>query len=523
MTGRDRPRHGATETPPPRPAPHVTLSPAQHAARAPRPRPAPPAKFGGKRRAGPRCLRRDPAMSGTVIAGTPIAVDFWSVRRAPGARLFFLSHLHSDHTVGLSSTWSRPLYCSPLTARLLHRRLQVPPRWIRPLEVGQSHVLGEEVTVTLLDSNHCPGSVMFLFEGAFGTILYTGDFRYTSAMQGEPVLSGRRIDRLYLDNTHCHPRRPLPSRQHATGQAARVIRAHPRHHVVIGVYSLGKEALLVDLAVEFSTWVVVSPWRLEQMRLLEMPDVFTAEEGAGWIRAVDVAEIRWDTLASWNALRPTIAIIPTGRPVKATHPNIHPIPYSDHSSFSELCEFVKWLKPCSVIPIVKDSMCQTYFQEYLSSSPRALPDLKIPKPVQESVQQQSKRKGQELVHLSKRAAWHSVPRGVVYESPEKYTEKPEEFTGVKVPQQNCCEAAFCSKEGCSCPTCKEKGKEEMSGEEPGVARAASAASQAPVSDKHFPTGFAEQYLLTPLNVLKQNSSHEFDKLVEEFFRRGETS
>lgn len=45
--------------------------------------------------------------------------------------------------------------------------------WIRPLEVGQSHVV-DEVTVTLIDSNHCPGSVMFLFEGAFGTILYTG-------------------------------------------------------------------------------------------------------------------------------------------------------------------------------------------------------------------------------------------------------------------------------------------------------------------------------------------------------------
>ncbi|XP_064328505.1 5' exonuclease Apollo isoform X2 [Phalacrocorax carbo] len=172
-------------------------------------------------------------MSGTVIPGTPIAVDFWSVRRAGGARLFFLSHMHSDHTVGLSSTWSRPLYCSPLTARLLHRRLQVPARWIRPLEVGQSHVLGEEVTVTLLDSNHCPGSVMFLFEGAFGTILYTGDFRYTSAMQSEPALRGRHIDRLYLDNTHCHPQRPLPSRQRATRQAAHVIRTHPRHHVVI--------------------------------------------------------------------------------------------------------------------------------------------------------------------------------------------------------------------------------------------------------------------------------------------------
>lgn len=53
-------------------------------------------------------------------------------------------------------------------------------RWIRALEVGESHVLPldemgrETMTVTLMDANHCPGSVMFLFEGYFGTILYTG-------------------------------------------------------------------------------------------------------------------------------------------------------------------------------------------------------------------------------------------------------------------------------------------------------------------------------------------------------------
>ncbi|XP_069731939.1 5' exonuclease Apollo [Phaenicophaeus curvirostris] len=457
-------------------------------------------------------------MSGAAIPGTPIAVDCWSVRRAPGARLFFLSHLHADHTAGLSSTWSRPLYCSPLTARLLRRRLQVPPCWIRPLEVGQSHVVGEEVTVTLLDANHCPGSVMFLFEGAFGTILYTGDFRYTRSMQDEPVLQGRHIDRLYLDNTHCHPQRPLPSRQHATRQAAHLIRSHPQHHVVIGLYSLGKEALLVDLAVEFGTWVVVSPWRLEQMRLLELPDVFTTEEGAGWIRAVDVAEIRSDTLVSWNKLHPTIAIVPTGRPVKVTHPNIHAIPYSDHSSFSELCEFVEWLKPCSVIPIVKGSMCQAYFQKYLSCAPQALPDFDVPKPVHESVHQQSKRKGQEPICLLKTVARRSAPRGVVYESPEKY----EESTGVEASQQNCCKSAR-SKGGCTCDMGKETGKEELSREQPGGAGAASAVSQTPATEEHFPTGLAEQYLLSPLNVLKQNSLQKFDKLVEDFLRRGESS
>lgn len=269
----------------------------------------------------------------------------------------------------------------------------------------------------------------------------------------------------------------------------------------------------MELAQEFSTWVVVSPGRLEQMRLLELPDVFTAEEGAGWIRAVDVTEIRWDTLVTWNKLYPTIAIIPTGRPVKVTHPNIHLVPYSDHSSFVELQEFVKWLKPCSIVPIVKGDMCQVYFQEYLSSAPQVLPDSKGSKPVQESEQRQSRRRRKKPTSLWKRALRCSVPLGVIFESPEKNTEKPEALRDVKVPQHYC-EPALCSKEGC---TFHRGEKEELSEEQVGTAGAA------PVSSEHLVTGFAEQYLLTPLNVLKLNSSQTFHQLVEEFFQKGDMS
>nr|XP_048298215.1 5' exonuclease Apollo isoform X2 [Myodes glareolus] len=299
-------------------------------------------------------------MNGVVIPQTPIAVDFWSLRRAGTARLFFLSHMHSDHTVGLSSTWARPLYCSPITAHLLHRHLQVSKQWIRALEIGESHVLpldetGQEtMTVTLIDANHCPGSVMFLFEGYFGTILYTG------------------------------------------------------------LYSLGKESLLEHLALEFQTWVVLNPRRLELVQLLGLADVFTVEERAGRIHAVDHTEICHSAMLQWNQTHPTIAILPTSRPIRSPHPGIYTIPYSDHSSYSELRAFVEALRPCRVVPIVRQQPCGEFFEDSLS------PRLSIPL-IPHSVQQymcSSPRKTHVLWQLARRLKRPRI-QGVVFESPEE--------------------------------------------------------------------------------------------------------
>lgn len=370
------------------------------------------------------------SVNGKVIPHTPLAVDFWHVRKCLGVRLFFLSHMHSDHTVGLTSTWSnRPIYCSPTTATLLRLKLQVKEQWIHPLELGEPHLLPlddinkERLTVTLIDANHCPGAVMFLFEGYFGSILYTGDFRYTPSMLREPCLrTNTTIDVLYLDNTNCDPNRTLPSRQRATQQIKEIIRSHPSHNVVIGLYALGKETLLLELAMEFKTWIEVSFERMETLKALELPDVFTTDPGAGRIRVVEQSAICSATLHQWNKEQPTLAILPTSRPVVSFHPNVHVVPYSDHSSYQELEDFVSALKPTSLIPIVGN---------YVPGSLSALVPSKkrheilVPESVQHYMvrQPESQLSSSAYSSLCRRHFRALSPKGVVFESPVRGSRK----------------------------------------------------------------------------------------------------
>uniref|UniRef100_A0A671N866 5' exonuclease Apollo n=1 Tax=Sinocyclocheilus anshuiensis TaxID=1608454 RepID=A0A671N866_9TELE len=383
-------------------------------------------------------------MNGKVLPDTPIAVDCWQLRKCHHVRLFFLSHMHSDHTSGLSSTWShRPIYCSPLTAKLLQLKLKVKEKWIRPLETGEAHMLllddlgKERLTVTLIDANHCPGAVMFLFEGYFGTRLYTGDFRYTPSMLREQCLRNTTtIDVLYLDNTNCDPTRAVPSRQQATQQIKEIIRTHPGYAVVIGLYSLGKESLLVELAMEFKTWVEVDRERLETLRVLELPDVFTTDSGAGRIRVVAQSMINASNLLAWNKVQPTIAILPTSRPMVSCHTNVYVVPYSDHSSYQELEDFVSALCPISLVPIVGN--CLPYFSSLLNPCRKKPKEVVIPESVKHYMMTNSniQTSTNGITNMLQRTL-RPESRGVVFESPESKLSRLNHDDGDSETDQDC--------------------------------------------------------------------------------------
>ena len=98
------------------------------------------------------------------MEGGMISVDRWS----KGSQAYFLTHLHSDHTNGLSSTWCNGLlYCSRTTAKLFP--LKFPDfdfSLLRVVEIGSWHRLslispstGSPASVQFMpiDAVHCPG------------------------------------------------------------------------------------------------------------------------------------------------------------------------------------------------------------------------------------------------------------------------------------------------------------------------------------------------------------------------------
>ncbi|CAL5394375.1 unnamed protein product [Camellia sinensis] len=340
-----------------------------------------------------------------------ISVDRWS----EGSQVYFLTHLHADHTNGLSSTWKRgPLFCSRITAKLFSSKFPgFKLSLLRILDVGQWNSIplvspttesNTTVHVIAIDAHHCPGAVMYLFRGEFGCMLYTGDFRWeTTSKRAEigrsmllSALGNDKVDILYLDNTYCNPSYSFPSREVAAQQVVDVIASHPEHDIIIGIDSLGKEDLLLHIAQALKIKIWVWPERLQIMHLLGFHDIFTTKVSLTRVRAVPRYSFSIDTLEGLNMMRPTIGIMPSGLPwkplegntnvfgsssrhsrsklstkvgshtdmhkpndnsrtVESYHEYIYTVPYSDHSCFAEIKEFVKLVQPTNLKGIVSSS------------------------------------------------------------------------------------------------------------------------------------------------------------------------
>ncbi|KAL5559585.1 hypothetical protein UlMin_035796 [Ulmus minor] len=313
------------------------------------------------------------------IPGTPFRVDAFRYLRGSCSH-WFLTHFHMDHYQGLTKSFCHgKIYCSSITATLVNMKIGIPWDRLQVLPLNQKfNILG--IDVMCLDANHCPGAVILLFEPPNGkAVLHTGDFRFDEDGDIKSILQARAIHTLILDTTYCNSEYDFPKQEAVIQFVIDAIQAesfNPKTLFLIGSYTIGKERLFLEVARVLRKKVYVTAAKLRILKCLGFPQEdmqwFTLNEQESHIHVVPM----W-TLASFKRLKHIsnqymgrysliVAFSPTGWTFvkgKKKSPGRkwqqgtiirYEVPYSEHSSFSELKEFVKLVSPENIIPHVNN-------------------------------------------------------------------------------------------------------------------------------------------------------------------------
>ncbi|KAG7629554.1 Ribonuclease Z/Hydroxyacylglutathione hydrolase-like [Arabidopsis thaliana x Arabidopsis arenosa] len=182
------------------------------------------------------------------IPKTNFIVDLFRLPHQSFSVAFFLSHFHSDHYSGLSSTWSKGIiYCSHKTARLVEEILQVPSHFVFALHMNQM----VKIEVVLIEANHCPGAVQLRFDS------------FLNGFVG--------CDGVFLDTTY-------------------------------STYVVGKEKILGEIARRYKRKIVVDARKMSILSVLGCGEegMFTED-----VNESDVHVVGWNVLGvTWPYFRP---------------------------------------------------------------------------------------------------------------------------------------------------------------------------------------------------------------------------
>ncbi|KAG5030876.1 hypothetical protein JHK85_014858 [Glycine max] len=290
------------------------------------------------------------------------------------------SGLDSGHYQGLTKSFNHgKIYCSSVTARLVNMNIGIPYDKLHVLPLNQKVEIAG-VDVTCLDANHCPGSIIILFQPPNGkAVLHTGDFRFSEEMAVNPLMRICPINTLILDTTYCNPQYDFPKQESVIQFVIDAVQAetfNPKTLFLIGSYTIGKERLFLEVARSLRKKVHVTAAKLRILKCLELKEEdmqwFTSNEHESNIHVAPM----W-TLASFKRLKHIssqyksqynliVAFSPTGWTFgkgkkKSTGRRWqqgtiirYEVPYSEHSSFTELKEFVRVVSPDNIIPSVNN-------------------------------------------------------------------------------------------------------------------------------------------------------------------------
>ncbi|ONM22160.1 sterile alpha motif (SAM) domain-containing protein [Zea mays] len=225
-----------------------------------------------------------------------------------------------------------------------------------PFRVDAFRYLRGDCSHWFLTHFHVDRSIIILFEPPNGkAVLHTGDFRFSSKMANNPVLQSSCVHTLILDTTYCNPRYDFPSQEIVIQFVIEAIQAeafNPKTLFLIGSYTIGKERLFMEVARLLQKKVYVGAAKLQILKHLELPqEIMHCEPGRALHTANQTSYFREIHIFK----EPTIYRVWT----KVSHAirlcfYRYEVPYSEHSSFTELQQFVKFISPEHIIPSVNN-------------------------------------------------------------------------------------------------------------------------------------------------------------------------
>ncbi|TRM55232.1 hypothetical protein BD626DRAFT_589123 [Schizophyllum amplum] len=259
----------------------------------------------------------------------------------------------------------------------------------------------DEVTVTLIDANHCPGAVMYLIEGSQGAILHTGDFRaepwfldnLTRHPRLQPYIHSRflatlppserpimkTLDAIYLDTATVTSVLKVPSKAHATAGLIELMSLYsPSTHFFINSWTWGYEDVLKAIAQAFNAPIHFDRYKYNIYTHISdsfLRGIATLDAGVTRFHACERFDRCEEVAVDDEAGHPRKAVSRTGKRViyvnpvnmeednwnqymteqkaaleAGNGPNVLLVPLSRHSPLPELQAFVKLFRPRRVVP-----------------------------------------------------------------------------------------------------------------------------------------------------------------------------
>jgi DNA cross-link repair 1A protein len=340
------------------------------------------------------------------VPGTSFTVDSFKVGHADPCMRFFLTHFHSDHYGGLTKASMRPgavVLCTAVTASLVRSVLRVPAERIQVLPTGgedgvavpDTNDASNGVRVWCFDANHCPGAVVMLFHvrRTRRWVLHSGDCRFDPSLFSRhgklaSVAADGALDFLHLDTTYCDPRYAFPRQRDVLAGVVSAARREDartggRCLFFFGAYTVGKERVFLSVAAALDLHIYAGPRKLGILRQLDMPELrarLVDQPADARVHVLPMGRLTPDGVRAHAAaagmsrkfIGSGLAVVfrPTGwtyrggggggggdggvrRTVRgADQAVLYEVAYSEHSSFSELREFVTFARPARILPTV---------------------------------------------------------------------------------------------------------------------------------------------------------------------------